>query len=37
MVKEIIKISKLVEIRDINEREFKQLVDPKHLESMNLT
>jgi hypothetical protein len=36
MVKEVIKIAKLVEARDLTERDFKNLLDPRHDESMNL-
>lgn len=37
IVKEIIKLAKLAEARDLTEREFKSLIDPRHDESMNLT
>jgi len=37
MTKEVFKLAKLVEARDLTEREFKNLIDPRHEESMNLT
>jgi len=37
MVKEVFKLAKLAESRDLSERDFKKLIDPRHDESMNLT
>ena len=36
MAKEVFKLAKLVEARDLTEREFKSLVDPRHDEALNL-
>lgn len=37
MIKEILKLGKLVDARDLTERDFKNLLDPRHEDSMNLT
>ena len=36
MQREVLKLAKLAESRDINEREFKNLIDPESKEAMNL-
>lgn len=36
MQREVLKLAKLVETRDLNEREFKDLIDTASKESMNL-
>lgn len=37
MQREILKLAKLVEARDLNEEKFKLLIDPKKQESMSFT
>jgi hypothetical protein len=37
IIKEVQKFAKLVESRDLEPSQFKRLIDPDHIESMNLT